>query len=374
MAKPMVPDHPDDEKESSPEVSLPRLYYPLCAPTLTPALCLEQTNARFRSATAIMAEIDRSTKASERTLGFLLERLLAQDRHFELLHQMQGTMRDQLISDHASEMSSIKLRRVIEKLERSLGKPDAASRTEWWIQFMSSDANPSAHKLMTSILSSAFGTDWSSVTLSQAKQARIRQVANAIADVYQDLSRCVHGGRSDNIVLVRDEHSEQNFYILEAFLSLARSQQVTASFTVQQTRSPPAFTPAAAPSQVGAHAAATPLPAGWASGTDPTSGTIYYYNQGAGMTQWDAPVGAVEAAGCSAGGRAGSVTQQQQPWQQQQWQQQQWQQQQQPPQPQQQQWQHHQQHQQHQQHQHNQHQHQHQHQHQLQHHQHHHQQ
>ena len=251
----------DDAEESSPEVSLPRLYYPLCAPTLTPALCLEQTGARLRSFTDMAAVMDRSTKATEKTLGFLVMSLRAQENQFKMLQEMQGNMREKLIADHASEMSSIKLRRVIEKLERNLGKPDADSRTDWWIKFMSSEAHPSACQLLTSILSSAFfGTDWSSVTAYQAKLAKIRTVANAIAAVYHDLSRDVHGRRSDNIVLVQDEHSEQNFHILEVFLAHAVKQQVTASYTVQRTRSPPAFTLAAAPFQGQAQHAQQQLP------------------------------------------------------------------------------------------------------------------
>ena len=238
----------DDPVELSPEVSLPRLYYPLCAPTLTPALCLEQTGKRLRSLTVMEAALDRSIKFNEKTLGVLVRSLRAQENQFTTLQEMQGKMTEKMIADHASEMSSIKLRRVIEMLERHLGKDDAVSRTAWWFK---------------------------------------RQVI------------------------------------------------ASGSYSVQLTGSPPAFTLAAAPSQgqaqhaqqqlpqqqqphdggqshtahaqVGAHAAATPLPLGWASGYDLTSGMIYYYNQGADVTQWDAPVGAV----------------QQQQWQQQQQQQQQ---------------------------------------------------
>ena len=396
----------EDQEDSSPQVSLPRLYYPLCAPALTPALCLEQTGIRFRRVAHDMAEYYHLTQKDKKLQEVLernnlaLERTnLALERAMDAQFKMQNKQRDDLVANHASEIVTLKLRNLIEQLELKLGKTDAVSRTVWWTQFLSSDTNPTALMLLTSILFRAFDTIWSSVTSTNAKQAKIKLVADAISNVYHDLSRCVHAGRSDDIVLVRDEHTQLNFDILYALMKLGVKQKVTGPFRVQPTRrpagstagtsaeAPPASTPAAAPSQgqaqhaqqppqqqqqphdgaqghaahahpasgtvhaqVGAHAAATPLPAGWASGTDPASGTTYYYNQGAGITQWDAPVGAVEAAGGSAGGRAGSVTQQQQPWQQQQWQQQQQQ-------PQQQQWQHHQHHQ------HHQHQHQHQHQH-----------
>ena len=51
----------------------------------------------------------------------------------------------------------------------------------------------------------------------------------------------------------------------------------------------PAHTATDKSTHTATHSAASSLPAGWASGTDPTSGATYYYNQGAGVTQWDVP-------------------------------------------------------------------------------------
>jgi hypothetical protein len=114
----------EDQEDSSPEVSLPRLYYPLCAPTLTPALCLEQTGIRFHRVAHDMAEYYHLTQ-KDKKLQEVLERNnlalvrtnLALERSIDAQFKMQNKQRDDLVANHASEIVTLKLRNLIEQLE-----------------------------------------------------------------------------------------------------------------------------------------------------------------------------------------------------------------------------------------------------------------